>query len=138
MDCPRCIEKMSSARYNGVKVAECLYCNGVWLPERTLVNVLARCEGAPSLPKIKEYFSSKHDSGANRSCPECADETLSQVLVAGVELDLCPKCGGMFFDGGELKQLLPSIEESNEGLGVAGAVAAESLIWVVVGFLRGG
>ena len=136
MDCPRCIEKLSVARYGGVKVDECLYCEGVWLPERSLVRVLAQCDGSPTLPEIQASFGATHNSGTNRHCPECVTEELTQVFVQNVELDLCKKCGGLFFDEGELKRLLPFLEKSNDGLEVAGGLAVEGAFWVIVQWLR--
>jgi hypothetical protein len=38
-------------------------------------------------------------------CPKCGSE-LSHFAMSGVELDRCTKCGGIWFDPGELDDLL--------------------------------
>ena len=37
-------------------------------------------------------------------CPKC-DATLEGVIVDGVQIDVCKKCGGVWLDAGELEQL---------------------------------
>ncbi len=39
-------------------------------------------------------------------CPKCETETLTSHLVAGVEVDRCPSCQGIWFDDNELEFLL--------------------------------
>ncbi len=43
-----------------------------------------------------------------RKCPRCRNVILGKKLVEGcdVEIDHCPECDGMWFDGGELESLL--------------------------------
>jgi Zn-finger nucleic acid-binding protein len=38
-------------------------------------------------------------------CPKCGNE-LAHFSMSGVELDRCTKCGGIWFDPGELDDLL--------------------------------
>ena len=48
----------------------------------------------------------------NRCCVKC-DSILDRGTYAGVEVDLCPKCGGLWLDKGELEKLsaAPQTEE---------------------------
>lgn len=40
-------------------------------------------------------------------CPECKETSLKTVVqYGGVELDRCPDCQGLWFDGGELEEIL--------------------------------
>jgi Zn-finger nucleic acid-binding protein len=39
-------------------------------------------------------------------CPKC-DNELARVGMEDIEVDQCPRCGGIWFDFGELKQVLP-------------------------------
>ncbi|MEP0767257.1 MAG: zf-TFIIB domain-containing protein [Fimbriimonadia bacterium] len=41
------------------------------------------------------------------TCPKCHDR-LEAVDIRGVRVDACPKCAGIWFDAGELKQLQAS------------------------------
>lgn len=39
-------------------------------------------------------------------CPLCVDETLTVTHRGGIELDVCPRCRGIWLDRGELDRLL--------------------------------
>lgn len=39
-----------------------------------------------------------------RSCPVCPSQPLNAVQASDVEVDLCPRCHGLFFDRGELER----------------------------------
>ncbi len=39
-------------------------------------------------------------------CPKCFKTDLIQVEEQGIELDYCQKCGGIWFDQGELQHLI--------------------------------
>jgi Zn-finger nucleic acid-binding protein len=40
------------------------------------------------------------------NCPKCL-EAMKPVAFEGIEVDRCPRCGGLFFDATELNRLLP-------------------------------
>ncbi|WP_304504050.1 zf-TFIIB domain-containing protein [Corallococcus sp. EGB] len=39
-----------------------------------------------------------------RSCPVCPSQPLNVVLASDVEVDVCPRCQGLYFDRGELER----------------------------------
>lgn len=41
-----------------------------------------------------------------RSCPRCSMTLLEPVSLEGIEVDACPRCGGLYFDAGELAQVV--------------------------------
>ncbi|ACB39465.1 zf-TFIIB domain-containing protein [Pyrobaculum neutrophilum] len=43
-------------------------------------------------------------------CPVCGVE-LKPRVVYGIEIDQCPKCGGVWLDGGELNKLIAAVKE---------------------------
>lgn len=51
-------------------------------------------------------------------CPKCGMD-LSSIELHGVKVDQCPSCGGVFFDAGEVEQMLSS---EKGGSGVMGRV----------------
>lgn len=63
-----------------------------------------------------------------RSCPRCT-QPLRAVHRGSAELDLCPRCGGTFFDHGELAQTLGVAVSASRWVaeGVAARVGASSL-----------
>ncbi len=40
------------------------------------------------------------------NCPLCIDQTLDVTHRAGIEVDICPKCRGIWLDRGELDRLV--------------------------------
>lgn len=39
------------------------------------------------------------------NCPLCIDQVLQPVYRAGIEIDVCPKCKGVWLDRGEIDKL---------------------------------
>lgn len=39
-------------------------------------------------------------------CPHCTDTKLQVVVRDGIEIDICPRCRGMWLDHGELTRLM--------------------------------
>ncbi len=39
------------------------------------------------------------------NCPLCLDTTLDVTFHSGIELDICPRCQGVWLDRGELQRL---------------------------------
>ncbi len=46
------------------------------------------------------------------NCPKCLRQPLREKYISGANLnvDYCPKCKGIWFDGGELEQALPGAD----------------------------
>lgn len=42
------------------------------------------------------------------NCPLCIDQTLEPNHRGGIEIDVCPKCRGIWLDRGEIDRLAPS------------------------------
>ena len=138
MNCPRCKEKMSPTNCSGISANTCMYCNGMWLSNSTLESLLHLDSNAPSTKELQESFKSQQDKDTDRKCPSCSGETLSQIHIHGVELDLCSKCSGLFFDEGELKTVFPNASKPTNELRAGGYVATEGLFWVLMGLFSGG
>jgi Zn-finger nucleic acid-binding protein len=59
------------------------------------------------------------------NCPLCVDATLDVTFHGGIELDICPRCHGVWLDRGELDRLVgdrPTVDagaarSSNDRLG---------------------
>ncbi len=43
--------------------------------------------------------------GVNLHCPDCAGQPLAIKVSEGVEIDVCPSCGGIWLDAGEIEAL---------------------------------
>jgi Zn-finger nucleic acid-binding protein len=71
------------------------------------------------------------EGAMTKSCPDCR-EPLAAITVAGVAVDGCQGCGGVWFDRGELTRLaqgdltqLAAIDRAFEGAAGSGAPAVE-------------
>ncbi|PUB74052.1 MAG: hypothetical protein DBP03_11840 [gamma proteobacterium symbiont of Ctena orbiculata] len=138
MDCPRCIEKMEETTSKGIITHTCFYCNGTWINSESLKIILERENNTLLLNDLKSSFETLKTTNKDRNCPECKNQQLFQITVRGVELDLCPECIGVFFDEGELKKLLPALDNKSKETGVGSYLAGEGLFWAIIAFLLGG
>ncbi|WKZ56484.1 MAG: zf-TFIIB domain-containing protein [Bdellovibrionota bacterium] len=69
----------------------------------------------------EQYFESQNKAAlarlqqrkttATRACP-VEGQPLEQLTMMGVVIDRCPKCGGVWLDGGELEQIITSSKQS--------------------------
>jgi Zn-finger nucleic acid-binding protein len=132
LNCPRCREKMANTTRDGIEAHTCLYCNGVWVSGAALDGILARENNPPAKSALLAGCKHQSDNTANRHCPTCQHETLYQVASQGVELDLCPRCNGLFFDEGELKQVLPGLQHTLEKSGCVAANLIEGLLCIML------
>ncbi len=138
MDCPRCKEKMGNTNSSGIATATCLYCKGTWIGSRSIDRLLTMDPDAPGKIDIRKSFEEKAEENNARECPDCDKQALRVVHINGVEIDLCPSCNGVFFDEGELKEVLPRTHKPQNEPGAGGYVASEGLFWIIAGFFSGG
>jgi hypothetical protein len=52
--------------------------------------------------------SPESERGPIVNCPLCVDQTLDITYHGGIEIDICPKCRGVWLDRGELEKLAES------------------------------
>lgn len=101
MHCPDCSRTMIILEYEGVELDFCPQCNGCWLDEGELEQILGGRE---------EVLSGVDWSGGRkgkRRCPRC----LRKMRVTawpkdGPEIDVCPAACGLWFDQGELREVI--------------------------------
>ncbi len=55
------------------------------------------------------------------NCPLCTDQMLMPRYRAGIEIDVCPNCHGMWLDRGELEKLVEPEVSSNYARSMSGA-----------------
>jgi hypothetical protein len=60
-------------------------------------------------------------------CPKCG-QTMTTVSLTGVDVEICPGCGGMYLDQGELEKLTQSAKHG----ALAGALASARRIWTEI------
>ena len=96
--CPKCQLAMATYEQAGVTLDLCQRCHGLWFDRGELEKVehlgveLVRLQSSVVAP---------------RPCPRCSGR-LNEAKLAGSDgllLDECDRCGGLFFDAGELDRL---------------------------------
>ncbi len=54
----------------------------------------------------RHQISARQNSGKARKCPVCPDTDLVATDRGDVEIDVCPKCRGVWLDRGELDKII--------------------------------
>lgn len=107
MTCPHCGEEMIVLELDQVEIDYCLACGGIWLDSGELEMLL---DGGPEKDKLLASFQTGEKIPERKKrCPICRKKMAK--LLAGhnnerVLLDKCPRGHGLWFDGGELRQIL--------------------------------
>ena len=66
------------------------------------------------LPRLTTR-SLQFERGPILNCPLCIDQTLDVTYHGGIEIDICPKCRGVWLDRGELEKLAGSKPATKAG-----------------------
>jgi Zn-finger nucleic acid-binding protein len=118
MRCPIDKSDMIVVEHQKIELDYCLRCSGVWLDsgELELLVAVLKAEGAnlshtelltPDEAKVAE---------AKRKCPICGRK-MDKVWLGKkpkVLIDSCPLGDGLWFDGGELQQVLREMEPAGK------------------------
>jgi len=119
MLCFRCNTEMKKGGIGGVLADKCPNCGGIWLDAGELETIQSG-DGRKERNALIEEAKSEIVQEKQRLlttvglCPKCQKEPLSILHRAGVELDGCSHCGGLFFDKGELEKILANEKDGGE------------------------
>jgi uncharacterized protein len=118
MRCP--IEKsdMIVVEHQNIELDYCLKCRGVWFDsgELDLLVAVLKSEGADLSRQELLSPQTATVSEAKRKCPICGHK-MNKVWIGKepkVLIDSCPQGDGLWFDGGELHQVLCQLEPANK------------------------
>jgi len=118
MLCPRCKSNLIVVEYGGIELDWCPACEGLWF-DRGEMELLATHRGAGS--SSLDLDRPARTSERPLKCPLCRKSMDKRQLGERepVVADICPACGGLWLDHGELEQL---IDESGGETGDPGPV----------------
>jgi Zn-finger nucleic acid-binding protein len=100
--------------HDGIEIDCCYECAGIWLDEGEL-ELLSGVDGRPSAVAGALAKDAAVKGKGKRRCPVCSKRMfLADIDIAGdagaeskiVEIDKCPKGHGMWFDKGELDDIV--------------------------------
>ncbi|MFH1738852.1 MAG: zf-TFIIB domain-containing protein [bacterium] len=114
--CPTCHEPLVAFELDGVEVDRCVACGGTWLDAGELELIAERAGAEPG--GLSEALESANPKGrAERRCPRCRRK-LQTILVdeqERIELERCSRGHGFWFDRGEMRTMITSFGEGEEG-----------------------
>jgi Zn-finger nucleic acid-binding protein len=106
MNCVACNEPMVVLELNEVEIDHCLSCGGIWLDAGEIELLLSDSSEAAAL--MTQVTRGRNRQAGKRPCPIC-NKKMDVVSVGAereVEIDLCRRNHGIWFDRGELKEVL--------------------------------
>ncbi|MBU0755772.1 MAG: zf-TFIIB domain-containing protein [Planctomycetes bacterium] len=109
MNCVECKEPMVVLELDQVEIDYCLECGGLWLDHGELEILLGNPEKAGRL--LDEAGKADRSSKSKRKCPLCK-KGMDLIVTGGdkeVRIDRCPKGHGLWFDRGELKEVIQGL-----------------------------
>jgi len=137
MDCPNCEERLSETNSDGLLTFECNYCECRWIGGAVIQKLLTK---EPSSRVSLEIFATIHTQSTpseTKQCPSCESMHLSICQIQNIELDICSKCNGVFFDKGEIQQFLPNTHKPNYKKAANTAFTVEAAFYALVAVLSG-
>jgi Zn-finger nucleic acid-binding protein len=107
MICPVCKQDMIVVEYRQIEIDYCLKCAGIWFDKGELELLLRNTNlGTAGLPTLDGIAKETRSQG-QRKCPICRKKMAEMPIGEPViYIDLCRQGDGIWFDGGELQQLL--------------------------------
>ena len=110
MKCPACFNELTPLQVGVVTVDVCQGgCGGIWFGQHELRKTVRHGEAAPEpLARIDRDPAVAVDKSARRTCPKCTPVVMQRrfyTVKGQIEIDECPKCGGIWLDAGEMEAI---------------------------------
>ncbi len=107
MDCPTCRNTMITLELADVEIDHCTSCGGTWLDTGELEILME--DPAQARRLLRSFRQSSSTAEMPRKCPIC-DRKMAKVAIGRSDpllmVDKCPRDDGLWFDRGELQQIL--------------------------------
>lgn len=115
MICPTCKNDMIVVEYHEIELDYCTDCHGVWLDFEELELLLESMSMESPHLFLSNILDSKEAESPEkkRSCPICGQKMKKTSIghESKTIIDVCRQEDGLWFDGGELGQLLKHLAE---------------------------
>lgn len=114
--CPVCGEAMVAYELEGVEIDHCLSCLGTWLDAGELESI-TESAGVPSGTLARSLARHRGGRRTARRCPRCPRRLREFTLgeARPVLIDRCPWGHGLWFDQGEMREVIRSFAGGEEG-----------------------
>ena len=118
MKCPACKNSLRPKNAGGLAVDLCYGgCGGIWFDATELERVSVNPPAATTLHTIWQTTPGNAKLTEPRLCPRCPEQVLNRQWFSDarqVEIDQCPKCGGIWLDAGEFSQIYEEVKAQRE------------------------
>lgn len=101
MKCPRCASPMIILELENVEIDYCPECGGIWLD----AGELERLMGDNAEEVVKSFVLEKRSKEKAVRCPAC-HKKMKKIVCRNTHLDKCPSGHGIWFDEGELAEVI--------------------------------
>ncbi|AQT69329.1 Aldose 1-epimerase precursor [Anaerohalosphaera lusitana] len=118
MDCPVCKEAMITLELDEVEIDYCGECSGIWLDAGELEMLLD--DGGKAKKLLDSFSQAKKVKEKHRRCPICLKKMLKIFVGDEAEgkgrllIDKCPAGHGLWFDRGELRDIISLVSFDQE------------------------
>jgi len=111
--CPACNKDMIVVEYSNVELDYCLNCHGVWFDSDEL-ELFLKCMNLDTPDLLLGHILASTETGTSekkKKCPICRRKMKKTTIGERPEIlvDVCPQKDGLWFDGGEVAQLLKEL-----------------------------
>ena len=119
MICPVCKKDMFVIEYKRVELDYCHSCKGAWFDAGELELLLETAglkDGTQAIHDVLK-LPEAHTTEKKRRCPICG-RNMKKVIIGGehgVMIDACVHHDGLWFDGGEVAELIKIISAQSNG-----------------------
>ena len=108
--CPRDGAELEAREHLEVAYLACRRCGGLWFGRDDLTRLEIRTPKGSRPPSMPAAEPQRQPQGAARCI--CQGHPLMALIDRyGVTLDVCPACGGLWLDAGEIERILQCYEE---------------------------
>ena len=110
MICPSCKSDMIVVEYNNIELDHCNDCHGIWFDSTELELLLKSLNLDSQNLLLDDILKSPEaeSSEKKQKCPICRKKMKKTTIgePTSILVDACPQGHGLWFDGGEMAQLL--------------------------------
>jgi Zn-finger nucleic acid-binding protein len=126
VDCPACKGVVVVVEYQRIELDYCTKCYGVWFDagELSLLTERLSLQGAGLTVNEIAALPAKKVAEKPRHCPICR-KNMKKVIIGSapeVLVDVCARGDGLWFDGGEVGQVLGQLKDKHAAADKQGRV----------------
>ena len=119
MKCPACGNLMIVVEHEQIELDYCVNCSGVWFDAGELELLLETMQLERSILSLDSILTSPEAGSGEkkRKCPICGKKMKKATVghTPEVLIDACDRGDGLWFDSGEVGQLITQLPDSQSG-----------------------